>query len=130
MTITCALFSFGLAGICVALKPGLLRGNSQALLSMCALLLALSLLAIRPIMNTVSFNFREIFNQPLTQIAAFSLIYLTLVVPFFLSGLIVTILISVYAERIRSLYFWDLTGAALGSVVLVPFLPPIGPGGL
>jgi predicted membrane-bound spermidine synthase len=130
MTISCALFSFGLAGICVALKPGLLRGNTQELLSVCALLLALSLIVIRPIMNAAPFNLREIVNQPLTQIAAFSLIYITLVVPFFLSGLIVTILISVYADRIRSLYFWDLTGAALGSVILIPFLPSIGPGGL
>jgi predicted membrane-bound spermidine synthase len=130
MTITCALFSFGLAGICVVLKPGLLRGNTQELLSVCALLLALSLIVIRPIMNAAPFNFREIVNQPLTQITAFSIIYITLVVPFFLSGLIVTILISVYAEKIRSLYFWDLTGAALGSVILIPFLPSIGPGGL
>ena len=130
MTITCALFSFGLAGICVALKPGLLRGNTQELLSVCALLLAFSLIAMRPIMNSVSFQLRDIVEQPLTEIAEFSLIYMTLVVPFFLSGLIVTIVISVNAEKIRPLYFWDLTGAALGSVILIPFLPSIGPGGL
>jgi spermidine synthase len=130
MTITCALFSFGLAGICVALKPALLRGNTREFLSLHALLLALSLLVMRPIMNSVPIDFLAIAKQPLTQIAAFSAIYLTLVVPFFLSGLIVTILISEHADKIRSLYFWDLTGAALGSVILVPFLPPIGPGGL
>src|SRR4030095_8398470 len=107
-----------------------LRSNTQELLSVCALLLALSLIVIRPIMNAAPFNLREIVNQPLTQIAAFSLIYMTLVVCFFLSGLIVTILISVYADKIRTLYFWDLTGAALGSVILIPFLPSIGPGGL
>jgi predicted membrane-bound spermidine synthase len=130
MTITCALFSFGLAGICVALKPALLRGNTRGLLSLHALLLALSLLVMRPIMNSLPLDFLAVVKQPLTQIAAFSGIYLTLVVPFFLSGLIVTILISEHADKIRSLYFWDLTGAALGSVILVPFLPPIGPGGL
>src|SRR5262245_1512130 len=78
MTITCALFAFGLAGICVALKPGILRGNAQALLSVCALLLALSLIVMRPILNAVSFDFREIVNQPLRQIAVFSIIYMTL----------------------------------------------------
>jgi spermidine synthase len=56
--------------------------------------------------------------------------YLTLVVPFFLSGLIFTLLFSSCAGSIQTLYFWDLTGAAVGCVLMVPLLEPIGPGGI
>src|SRR5262249_9962286 len=45
-------------------------------------------------------------------------------------GLIVTYVFSAYPLRIRSLYFWDLTGAALGCVIFVPFLQRLGPAGL
>ena len=37
---------------------------------------------------------------------------------------------ATYAKQIQVLYFWDLTGAAVGCVVLIPLLPPVGPGGL
>ena len=37
---------------------------------------------------------------------------------------------TVYASDIQTLYFWDLLGAAIGSIILIPFLPVIGPGGL
>lgn len=39
-------------------------------------------------------------------------------------------LFSAHARSIQRLYCWDLSGAALGCVVMIPLLPPIGPGGL
>ena len=56
--------------------------------------------------------------------------YLLVLVPFFLSGLLLAYLFSAYSSRIRALYFWDLCGAALGCVIYIPFLRSIGPGGL
>ena len=54
--------------------------------------------------------------------------YVALVVPFFLSGLIFTLLFSTYARSIQPLYFWDLTGAAIGCALVTPLIEPIGPG--
>jgi spermidine synthase len=56
--------------------------------------------------------------------------YLALMFPFFFSGLIFTTLFSVYSEKIQILYLWDLGGGAIGCILLLPFLPEIGPGGL
>ena len=50
--------------------------------------------------------------------------------PFFLSGLIINTIFATYPDKIQSLYFWDLIGAALGCVIFLPFLPRVGPGGL
>jgi spermidine synthase len=57
-------------------------------------------------------------------------LYSVLIIPFFLSGVILAYVFSAYPARIRSLYFWDLTGAAVGCVVFLPFLGSLGPGGL
>jgi hypothetical protein len=56
----------------------------------------------------------------------FAAMYVTLMVPFFLSGLIFTTVFSSYASQIRTLYCFDLCGAAVGSVAFIPFVPALG----
>jgi spermidine synthase len=55
--------------------------------------------------------------------------YFVLALPFFLSGMLFTSIFSWYSQNIQRLYFWDLFGAALGCLILIPFLPHIGPAG-
>jgi len=50
--------------------------------------------------------------------------------PFFIAGLIFIRVFSRHAGHIQTLYAWDLVGAGLGCVVLVPLLPAIGAGGM
>ncbi len=129
MIITCAMFSIGLSGIVAVLIPLPNSTNRRAFLSVLALLLAVSTLSILPITNSLPFDYKRIAESPLIQAFAFGAMYGILLIPFFLSGLIVTALISAYPNKIQSLYFWDLTGAAIGCVILIPILPVIGPGG-
>jgi spermidine synthase len=129
MVIACALFSFGLAGVCVALAPRRLSGSSDRLVAVLALGFALSTLAVMPALNALPFDYEAVPDHPFAQLLAFSAMYLTLVVPFFLAGLVFTVIFSTRARAIQALYFWDLTGAAAGSVLLIPLLKPIGPGG-
>ena len=56
--------------------------------------------------------------------------YLTLLIPFFLAGYVLIAIFSKYAAKIQRLYFWDLVGAGLGTVLVIPFILQIGPGGL
>lgn len=128
MIISCALFSFGLAGIYVVLRPDVAACEEH--LPKVALLLAASALALLPIFNLLPFDYEQIPAHPWIQSLYFGGMYLALVVPFFLSGLTFAVLFSLHAERIQSLYFWDLTGAAAGCVFMIPLLPPIGPGGI
>lgn len=130
MVIACTLFSFGLAGIYATLRPLPADADVNRHLCRVSLLLALATLVLRPLLNVLPFDYDALARQPVTQLAAFAGMYLAMVVPFFLSGLIFTLLFSAHARSIQRLYCWDLSGAALGCVVMIPLLPPIGPGGL
>jgi len=130
MIITCAIFAFGLAGIYSVLRPLKAPEAVQSFLSSRALLFAIATLAILPVTNLLPFDFYELKVDVSTQFLYFLGIYLVLVLPFFLAGLVFTNLFATYAKSIQTLYFWDLAGAAVGSVILIPFLPAIGPGGI
>ncbi len=55
-----------------------------------------------------------------------ALIYLTCSLPFFCSGIIVSLVISETIERVNRVYFFDLLGAAGGCLLLVPMLEHFG----
>jgi spermidine synthase len=130
MVISCALFAFGLAGIWVTLRPPSPEKQPERQLRWLALALALSLLALRPSLNLLPFDYEDIPERPLLQAFSFSAMYVVLVVPFFISGLVFVLVFSVHAHRIQTLYFWDLLGAASGCMLIVPLIEPIGPGGI
>ncbi len=129
MVITCAVFGYGLAGLYVAVRPLPLPAAEQRLPFLAALA-AVSMLVLLPVTNLLPFDFDKVADAPVTQLAAFGALYLALVVPFFLAGLILTTLFSHYADDIRRLYCWDLVGAALGCVAVIPLMPAVGPGGI
>ena len=130
MIITCAIFAFGLAGIYSVLRPLKPIEAIHSFLSSRALLFAIATLAIRPVTNLLPFDFYALKTDFGTQFLYLLGIYLVLVLPFFLAGLVFTNLFATYSKSIQTLYFWDLAGAALGSIALIPFLPAIGPGGI
>lgn len=51
-----------------------------------------------------------------------ALIYFSSALPFIFAGMIVSLAISETIERVDRVYFFDLIGAALGCMLLVPFL--------
>jgi hypothetical protein len=126
MVIACALFSFGLAGVYVTLRPA----RDTAHLPLLCALFGVASLALLPVLNALPFDYERFGDQPIVQLVSFAVMYLALVVPFFLSGLVFTLLFSANARAIQSLYCWDLAGAAAGCAVMVPLLGPIGPGGI
>jgi spermidine synthase len=130
MIITCAIFAFGLAGIYSVLRPLNVPEAVQSFLSSRAFLFSIATLVILPVTNLLPFDFYQLKTDFSTQFLYFLGIYLVLVLPFFLAGLVFTNLFATYAKSIQTLYFWDLAGAAVGSVILIPFLPTIGPGGI
>jgi hypothetical protein len=130
MIITSALFGFGLAGVYTVLRPLPETKTIDSAISRWAILQSIATLAILPIMNWLPFDFNRLATEPITQITYFAGIYLALVLPFFLAGMTFTNLFATYTEDAQSLYFSDLSGAAVGSIFLIPFIPVIGPGGL
>ncbi|MEO8595195.1 MAG: hypothetical protein ABI759_17880 [Candidatus Solibacter sp.] len=55
-----------------------------------------------------------------------ALVYFTTALPFFASGAIVSLAISETIERVGSIYFFDLAGAAAGCLLLLPLLRLLG----
>jgi len=130
MIISCSLFAYGMAGVYSTVKPLPSDANILGITSRWSLWLAISILAILPVLNILPFNARDLANHPFRQLIYFGGMYIALALPFFWTGRIFTVLFSKYAKEIGSLYFSDLAGAALGSLLLIPLIRPIGPGGL
>lgn len=130
MVVSVALLAFGLAGVYGTLRPWP-AGSARARRGLAALaaILAALLVALRPAINAIPFDFADLFGSPRFQAAAFAGLFLALMAPFFVAGLFFTRAFASYARTIQRLYFWDLLGAGLGSLVVVPLMPVVGPGG-
>lgn len=128
MVISSAIFSFGLGGIFLCIRP--IQYNPLGKLQILAIFYGLAVLAQIFILNHVPFDFTRINNEPLSQIIYITVFYLFLIIPFFLGGVIIATVFSELPSRSQTLYFFDLSGAAIGSIILAPILPQYGPGGV
>ncbi len=131
MIITLAVFSFGLAGVFLSLWPIKLTDRTWIWLSMATALMALATLMFLPIINRLPFDYQQLTGDQMGKTARnFFFIYLAICGPFFLAGFTLSLVFSHYASQIRKLYFFDLIGAALGSILLIPLLPLLGTVGI
>ena len=130
VVVTSAVFAFGLAGIHATLRPISAEQNIAGMLFAKSFFFALTTVLLIPLINLLPLDYTHLGSLPFRTFGAFALLYLGLIIPFFLAGSILIAIFSKYAGSIQRLYFWDLIGAALGSVLVVPFISAIGPGGL
>lgn len=134
LVISLAMFALGLAGIFNTLFPIKLRDNygqyRGGILVILGLLFAVSILGTFWVLDTFRFNFNMLKEFPLPAIrnVLISITYIT--IPFFLSGLILSALFSSFSKDIQKLYFFDLVGASLGCVLIIPLIPEVAPEGL
>jgi len=129
MVISSAMFSFGLAGVYGTLIRLPNKDNWRYFAAISSLL-ATSILLLLPAVNFLPFDSSQIGGSPRFQAFAFGLLLLAISVPFFLAGLLINTIFTIYPRKIQSLYFWDLIGAGLGCVIFLPYLPRLGPGRL
>lgn len=128
--VSLAIFSFGVAGLFATLWPLDPQKDIRGVLVACCLGFTVAALLLDPIINALPLDYLRIIKAPLTTLGAFCALYLTLLVPFGLAGYVLITVFSAYAARIQRLYFWDLIGAGIGTVIVIPFILKIGPGGL
>jgi hypothetical protein len=129
MIITMVMFCFGLAGVYQSLWPMKQDEKFKKKLCWLTFLFGVLILVILPVVNLLPIDFHAVQVGSSKDIFYFLLMYLVLATPFFLSGMIFTAIFSYYSRHIQQLYFWDLFGAAVGCLILIPFLPYIGPAG-
>lgn len=130
LVLTCVVFSLGLSGVYVAIKPMSDVSAIAARLRVFLFLYAVSLLISIWVINTLPFDLERVGEEPVRQILCFGGLFLVLIVPFVFAGMVFSYLFSAYARHIQLLYCFDLVGAAIGSIAIIPLLPHLGPGGI
>jgi spermidine synthase len=126
MIISCAMFGLGLGGLFEILRPRA-DASGKSTLPRTTLYFSLSIWSLPLLLNSIPFSFDRVGSELVVQLGCFLLLYLAVLAPFFFGGLCICRLFSIASADIQRLYFWDLSGAAIGTAVLIPLLPPLGP---
>lgn len=135
MVISIALLGFGASGTFLSLwwrrsVPGETssphRANPERAFAVFATLFALSLPACFVAAQRVSFD-PSLFLWDARQMLALAAYYLAFFVPFFLAACAVGLLLLVHARQAPRVYFFNLFGSGLGSLLLVVFLYLVPP---
>jgi predicted membrane-bound spermidine synthase len=123
MAISLALFGSGASGVFLYIVQNRLpEAKTGKWLSIAAMVYSLS----------VVFALYVIFSNPLTlsdvseNYQRLVKVYLATSLPFFFAGCAITLAITRLAKDISRLYLFDLAGAALGCLLLIPVLNSIG----
>jgi predicted membrane-bound spermidine synthase len=123
MAISLALFGSGASGVFIyifqrRIKPdrtGRWLSLAAILFSLTTLFALLVILTVPLTLETTAENYYRLTK-----------IYGATALPFFFAGCVVTLAITAYAKEISRLYLFDLAGAALGCLLLIPVLNVIG----
>jgi spermidine synthase len=124
LAISLALFGAGASGVFVyLLRPRLDGERAGRLMAAGSLLFAGStVLALVVILG----HPLSPINPGLETLVSLAWIYGAAALPFFCSGCVITLAITAWAGDINRLYLFDLAGAALGCLLLVPALGLLG----
>jgi len=128
--VTSAVFAFGLAGVYATLRPIPVEHDITHILVTRSVGFALATLLLIPMIIYLPLDYAQLGKHPVKTLFGFLALYTALVLPFFLAGTVLIAMFSKYALRIQRLYFWDLVGAGVGSIVAIPLMAPISPSGL
>lgn len=148
MAISLALFGMGVAALSVYLRPGwfpeqrvpFLAARFAALFGM-SVALFFAIFVLFRLQPQFGFKVLAFFHQPFYQpfqqgfydrglpaelLIGLGGLYLITALPFFFSGLTVTLLLSRYLGGINRLYCWDLLGAGAGCLLIIGALQLLG----
>jgi hypothetical protein len=126
--ISTALLGFAAAGTLLAVIPRIGTRDLHASLARCCVLAAIATLGTLGVIAFAQFDPMQIFSSR-AQAALFVAYLIAAALPFFFSGLVVSLALRAAAARVDRLYFWDLLGAGIGcatAIVLMNLLTPPG----
>ncbi len=121
MVISIALLGFGASGTFLALWPGFRRRDPEKTFAVFTVLFALSLPFCFALAQRIPFDpFQLLWDwRQWLSLAAY---YLAFFLPFFLGATAVALLLAEQAQQAPRVYFCNLLGSGLGSLLLVVFL--------
>jgi spermidine synthase len=124
--VSSAIFGLGLGGIAIMLRP-MPTTPTARILAIGSALFAIAVLLLIPVLTLLPFDLNDVPTHPIAQALYFSTLYVCLLAPFFAVGIVISTLLTRYAERVHRLYFWDLVGAGIGSLAIIRLPTLLGP---
>ncbi len=128
MVISVALLGFGVSGVFLSISEKIKKINTDKLLSWLSILFGVSTLASFIIINKIPFDPFSLLTDKI-QFVYLPIYYLLITIPFFFSGLIISVLLSYFKNEISKLYFFDLIGAGTACFAFVFLVPALGGNG-
>lgn len=129
LVISTALLGFGTAGVVLASWKGLReKKDLDKSLSVLSLLFGLVTVLSFWVLQQLPFNPFSVATDK-SQLYIMPLYYITIAAPFFVSGLIISLLFTRLSKSMSRLYAVDLLGAALGCLLIVLTMPNLGGSG-
>lgn len=126
IVIALSLLGLGVGGVLVTVTPALKRARLPRLLMIAGGIAATSVGGGYYAIAALAFDSHAMTHSPL-ELAKFALILGLLFTPFCAVGLMVSAILAAHPARISSLYFADLSGAALGCALAVPLVSWLSP---
>ena len=125
MVVSIALLGYGASGSFLMLFPSILRKNTKGLLYILSLILSFTIIFSYLISNRLPFDIVK-FSWDKNQLFYVFIYYTLLSLPFFLSGMIISITITKFPAEINRIYFSDLSGASAGCLIPLLIFPIFG----
>ncbi|MBI3354847.1 MAG: hypothetical protein HY034_08180 [Nitrospirae bacterium] len=125
MVVSIALLGYGASGSFLMLFPSILKKDSSKLLSLLSMLFSITTLLSYTIANHLPFDMAKIAwdTNQLIYILAY---YFLLSIPFFIAGMIISIVITLSSKDVNKIYFFDLIGASIGCLLPLIIFPLFG----
>lgn len=128
VAISTALLGYGASGTLLAVWPSIGSKCLATSLARSTLLASVSTAAVLGVISL--FPFDPMQTPFRARDATLFVVYqMAVTIPFFFSGLTISLALRAAAERVDRLYFWDLVGAGLGAAVAVPLMNALSPPG-
>lgn len=125
LAISVALFGVGAASLFVHLiQRRLPEGLTDGILAVAAVVLGLTIVASDLALLRVRLDWSNgaAFDLISRQTLKLLIIFVASAAPFFVGGFAISLAMTRFARSVHSLYAWDLLGAGLGCVLVIPAL--------
>ncbi len=128
MIISVALLGIGVSGVVLSLFPKIMQKPIDKLLTVLAIIYGSSVILTFVISYYIPIDPFSLFTQKI-QFVIIPVYYVLMTVPFFFSGLIISVLLTKFSGDVQKLYFFDLVGAGVSVLAFTLLLPFAGGNG-
>lgn len=119
--ISLALLGTGAAGIAIYVRPKWFSAPVESLLARWCMVFAALLLIVPAVLVRLDYTYAN-FNVTASFAANLGVAAVAAALPFLAAGVVIALAIRAYVAHVGRVYAFDLAGAALGAVAIVPVL--------